>query len=66
MKLDCKDWGVKGGFGKIGEGEVDWPAVRSALREIGYTGWATAEVEGGDANACADILARMKKYLLGA
>jgi L-ribulose-5-phosphate 3-epimerase len=66
VKLDCKDWGVKGGFGKIGEGDVDWPAVRSALREIGYTGWATAEVEGGDANACADILARMKKHLLGA
>lgn len=66
VKLDCKDWGVKGGFGKIGEGDVDWPAVRKALREIGYTGWATAEVQGGDAEACADILARMKKYLLGA
>ena len=66
VKLDCKDWGVKGGFGKIGEGDVDWPAVRTALREIGYTGWATAEVEGGDADACADILARMKKHLLGA
>ncbi len=66
VKLDCKDWGVKGGFGKIGEGDVDWPAVRSALRETGYTGWATAEVQGGDAEACADILARMKKYLLGA
>jgi L-ribulose-5-phosphate 3-epimerase len=66
VKLDCKDWGVKGGFGKIGEGDVDWPAVRSALREIGYTGWATAEVEGGDAKACAEILAQMKKHLLGA
>ena len=66
VKLDSKDWGVKGGFGKIGEGDVDWPAVRTALREIGYTGWATAEVEGGDADACADILARMKKHLLGA
>ena len=65
VKLDCKDWGVKGGFGKIGDGDVDWPAVRTALREIGYTGWATAEVEGGNADACAEILARMKKHLLG-
>lgn len=66
VKLDCKDWGVKGGFGKIGEGDVAWPEVRKALREIGYTGWATAEVQGGDANACAEILAQMKKHLLGA
>lgn len=66
VKLDCKDWGVKGGFGKIGDGDVEWPEVRKALAEIGYTGWATAEVQGGDQAACADILARMKKHLLGA
>ncbi|QJE98799.1 sugar phosphate isomerase/epimerase family protein [Luteolibacter luteus] len=65
VKLDCKDWGVKGGFGKIGEGDVEWAEVRKALREIGYTGWATAEVEGGDAKACGEILAQMKKLLLG-
>jgi len=65
VKLDCKDWGVKGGFGKIGEGDVEWPEVRKALREIGYTGWATAEVQGGDEKACAEILAQMKKHLLG-
>lgn len=66
VKLDCKDWGVKGGFGKIGEGDVDWPEVRKALRDIRYTGWATAEVQGGDRDACAAILAQMKKHLLGA
>jgi hexulose-6-phosphate isomerase len=66
VKLDCKDWGVKGGFGKIGEGDVDWPEVRKALREIRYTGWATAEVQGGDARACGEILGQMKKYLSGA
>ncbi|MCW1924606.1 sugar phosphate isomerase/epimerase [Luteolibacter arcticus] len=66
VKLDCKDWGVKGGFGKIGEGDVDWPEVRKALAEIGYTGWATAEVQGGDLNDCGEILAQMKKHLLGA
>jgi hexulose-6-phosphate isomerase len=66
VKLDCKDWSVKGGFGKIGEGEIDWPDVRKALTEIGYTGWATAEVQGGDRAACGEILGQMKKYLLGA
>jgi L-ribulose-5-phosphate 3-epimerase len=65
VKLDCKDWSVKGGFGKIGEGDVDWPEVRKALREIRYTGWATAEVEGGDKERCAEILGQMKKHLLG-
>ena len=65
VKLDCKDWGVKGGFGKIGEGDIEWPEVRKALAEIGYTGWATAEVQGGDRAACGEILAQMKKHLLG-
>ncbi|MCA8991155.1 MAG: sugar phosphate isomerase/epimerase [Planctomycetaceae bacterium] len=46
VKLDVKDWGAKNGFCRLGEGDVDWPAVREALAEIGYTGWATRE--GGD------------------
>ena len=66
VKLDCKDWGVKGGFGKIGEGDVDWPSVRAALRDINYSGWATAEVAGGDEARCAEILKNMRTHLLGA
>lgn len=65
VKLDCKDWGVEGGFGKIGEGDVDWPAVRAALRDIHFSGWATAEVAGGDADRCAEILRNMRTHLLG-
>ncbi|TWT56908.1 Xylose isomerase-like TIM barrel [Thalassoglobus neptunius] len=42
-KLDVKDWGVENGFCRLGEGDVDWPAVREALAEINYTGWATRE-----------------------
>lgn len=45
-KLDVKDWGTENGFCRLGEGDVDWPAVREALAEINYTGWATRE--GGD------------------
>lgn len=65
VKMDVKDWSVAAGWCKIGEGDVDWSAVRTALREISYTGWATAEVEGGGPDRCADILARMQKHLLG-
>ncbi len=65
VKLDCKDWSAKGGFGKIGEGDVDWIDVRAALREIGYQGWATAEVAGGGPDVCKQILEQMRKHLLG-
>jgi hexulose-6-phosphate isomerase len=66
VKLDCKDWSVKGGFCEIGGGDIDWPEVRQALRDVRYSGWATAEVTGGDKARCAEILAQMKKNLLGA
>lgn len=63
VKLDVKDWGVAGGFGKIGDGDVDWAAVRAALDAIGFTGWATAEVAGGDAARLTDIAGRMRHVL---
>jgi hexulose-6-phosphate isomerase len=65
VKLDCKDWGVKGGFGKIGEGDVAWADVRAALREIRYEGWATAEVSGGGPDVLKEIFQQMRKHLLG-
>lgn len=42
-KLDIKDWGKENGFCRLGEGDVDWPAVRAALAEIEFTGWGTRE-----------------------
>ncbi|MGA0406960.1 MAG: sugar phosphate isomerase/epimerase family protein [Limisphaerales bacterium] len=65
VKLDVKDWGVSNGFCKIGDGDVDWPDVREALAEIGYTGGATAEVAGGDRERMRDIKQRMDTHLLG-
>lgn len=64
-KLDVKDWGKSNGFCKIGDGDVDWPAVRAALAEIGYSGWATAEVAGGDRNRIKEVADRLDKHLLG-
>ena len=72
-KLDIKEYsrqkqmneGPRKGFNvEIGEGDCDWPAVRQALADIGYTsGWATAEVPGGDRRRLADIAARMDRVL---
>lgn len=72
-KLDIKEYsrakqmneGLRKGFEvEIGKGDCDWPAVRKALNEIGYTsGWATAEVPGGDRNRIAEIAKRMNEVL---
>ena len=65
VKLDVKDWGKSNGFCKIGDGDVDWPDVRKALGEIGFTGWSTAEVGGGNRDRIKEIHDRMDKHLLG-
>ena len=65
VKLDVKDWGKSNGFCKIGDGDVDWPDVREALGEIGFTGWSTAEVGGGNRDRIKEIHDRMDKHLLG-
>lgn len=48
---------------KLGEGEIDWPAVRKALVDVGYEGWITAEVEKGDLAEMKDVVRRMDKIL---
>ncbi len=45
------------------KGNVDWAAVRSAIAEIGYSGWATAEVRGGDVEALAQVDRDMRTAL---
>ncbi len=47
----------------IGEGDEDWPDVLAALGEIGYDGWATAEVAGGGEVELRDVAARMNRIL---
>lgn len=71
-KLDIKEYsrdkqnneGLWKGFDvEIGEGSTDWTKYRAELAKINYTGWATAEVSGGDRDRLADIAARMDKVL---
>lgn len=70
FKLDIKEYsrkkadqeGVWKGFKvELLEGDCDWPAVIKALRDIGYTGWGTAEIPGGGRERLAEIAARMDR-----
>jgi L-ribulose-5-phosphate 3-epimerase len=49
----------------LGEGDIDWPEVRKAFADIGYDGWMTTEVEGGDAAYLKDVGARVDRFLAG-
>lgn len=71
-KLDIKEYsrkkmndeGMWKGFNvELGEGDVNWPAVRHELAAIGYEGWATAEIKGGDRQRLAEIARRMDQVL---
>lgn len=71
-KLDIKEYdrrlqndeGLRAGFNtEIGDGSIDWKRVRDELERIHYSGWATAEVRGGDRARLADIAARMNRVL---
>ncbi len=62
-KLDVKDRTKQNERTLIGEGQADWPAVREALVEIGYIGWAAAEVPGGDETRLQEVIDRMNQVL---
>jgi hexulose-6-phosphate isomerase len=49
----------------LGDGDVDWEAVREAFREIGYTGSATVELQGGDEAYLRDVSRRVDRLVLG-
>ena len=40
----------------LGEGDIDWVEVRKALGEIGYDGYVTTEIAGGDAAYLKDVV----------
>jgi hexulose-6-phosphate isomerase len=63
LKLDFKGYSKAKGWVPIGDGDEDWPAVRAALDEIGYDGWATAEVDAGGKDHLADVKKRMDRVL---
>jgi L-ribulose-5-phosphate 3-epimerase len=73
-KLHIKDFSFKHVKGteesvakwvSLGEGDIDWPAVYAALKDIGYVGTGTLELEPGDAAYLKDMRHRFGMILEG-
>ena len=66
VKLDAKGFSrAKNDWADIGEGDLPWADVRKALDEIGFAGWAAAEVEGGDVERLTVVQKQLAKALRG-
>ncbi len=67
-KVHLKDFKSKdGGYDwvNLGDGDVDWLAVRQAFADIGYTGYVTTELDGGDEVYLRDLSRRVDRLVLG-
>jgi len=69
-KLDIKEYDLEKGKSEgwykgfqveLLEGSCDWPVVMKTLKHIGFTGWGTAEIPGGDKDRLAEIASRMDR-----
>jgi L-ribulose-5-phosphate 3-epimerase len=70
VKVHLKDFNFDRPNGRftwkpIGEGDIDWPEVRRALGDVGYAGYVTTEVSGGDAAYLKEVAARVDRFLAG-
>lgn len=70
LKLDIKEYsrkkaneeGVWEGFKvELLEGDCNWPEVMKAVKEVGYNGWGSAEIPGGDRKRLEKISELMDK-----
>ncbi|WP_246738020.1 MULTISPECIES: sugar phosphate isomerase/epimerase family protein [Rhizobium] len=70
LKIDIKEYSLekmnsegpwKGFDVELGEGDCDWAAVNKALSDVGYSGWASIEVPGGNRNRLADLKKRVDR-----
>lgn len=52
-------------FVNLREGSIDWPEVRKAIAEIGFSGFLTVELAGGDEVYLRDVSARVDKIFAG-
>ena len=49
----------------LGDGDINWKAIHTALADIGYNGSATVELNGGDGTYLKDVNRRFDKILNG-
>jgi L-ribulose-5-phosphate 3-epimerase len=69
VKVHLKDFKRKeDGYAwvNLGDGDVDWAAVRQAFVEVGYSGSVIAELKGGDEAYLRDVSSRIDRLLLNA
>lgn len=68
VKVHVKDFKRKeDGYAwvNLGDGDVDWAAVRQAFADIGYSGSAITELDGGDEAYLRDVVKRFDRLVLG-
>jgi len=68
VKVHVKDFKRKeDGYAwvNLGDGDVDWAAVRQAFADIGYFGSAVTELGGGDEAYLRDVVKRFDRLVLG-
>jgi L-ribulose-5-phosphate 3-epimerase len=65
LKIHIKEYAKAKRFSyELGDGkEMDWPAIRTALSDIGYDGWITAEVGLESLDKMKDVVQRMDRIL---
>ena len=69
MKVHLKDFKLDRPNGRfewknLGEGDIDWAAVRGALSEIRYRGFVTTELNAGPAEYLKDVAGRVDTLLI--
>lgn len=72
LKVDIKEYSLekmnasgpwKGFEVELGDGDCDWPSVNKALSAVGYSGWVSIEVPGGDRQRLAAIKQRFDQFV---
>ena len=64
VRIHLKDFKRKGyEWTNLLDGDVNWPQVRKALDEIGYRGYLTPELSGGDEAYLTDLAQRIDKII---
>jgi len=66
VKIHLKDFKRRGyQWTNLRDGDVNWPEVRRAMDEIGYSGFMTTELSGGDEAYLRDLVERIDLIIAG-